>query len=276
MFQLDLEQRQSLRFFRPFKVTNREDADFEMGFSGFDVNLTGIGFLVKEADLFLPGQTFSILIRNTFSEEQYQLEGVEVVHVRPHEQGFLCGCHITQVTSQQLLAHHRLVMTDQQTALVSMQESRLSEFNFVEEGSPLSTDEADFQEASMALNLAVAQSEVNQNEVTEFIDAVEGIVDAPLPAAAKLMEIKEEFDDFKVHLKKMNETTVAFATLAKLLAHSPDSASDKQAWHTMISDFEERFLSEKQQIAYDFMHQGLSAKEALSLAEEYLAKQEEV
>lgn len=273
MFQLDLEQRQSLRFFHPFKVTDRDDKDFEMGFDGFDVNLTGLGFVVQDEDLFIPGQLLSVRVRNDSSGEDYLLEGVEVIHVQKHEDGFLCGCHISQVTSKQLLAHHRLVMTDQETALVSMQESRLSEFNFVEDGSPLSTDEADFQEASMALNLAVAQSEQNQKEMQSFIESVEGMFSAPLPTAARLMDIKEEFEDFKSYLQKMNETTVAFATLAKLLAHTPDVKEDKQAWQTMVADFEDRFLSEKQQIAYDFMHQGLSAHEALSLAEEYLMKQ---
>lgn len=273
MFQLDLEQRQSSRFFRPFRVTDREDSEFKLSFDGFDVNLTGLSFVVDEEDLFIPGQTLSLRVFNEASDEEYVLEGVEVVHVQPQDSGLLCGCHISKVTSQQLLAHHRLVMTDQQSAIVSMQDSKLSEFNFVEEGSPLSTDEADFQEASMALNLAVAQSEMNQVEVKRFVDSIESIFSAHLPAAARLMDVKEEFDDFKNYLFHINETTVAFATLAKLLAHTPDKPEDKQAWQTMVADFEDRFLSEKQQIAYDFMHQGLSAHEAIELAEEYLVKQ---
>lgn len=270
MIQLDLEQRQSSRFSRPFSVTDHEDSEFSVAFRGFDVNLTGLSFWVDEPDMFLPSQILSLRAKNEQTDEVYCLEGVEVIHLREEEKGYLCGCHISQITSGQLLAHHRLVMTDEQTALVSMQDSKLAEFNFVEDGSELSTDEADFQEASMALNLAVAQSETNQKEVLDFIERAETMFQAQLPAAARLMELKEDFDDFKLHLQTMNETTVAFATLAKLLAHTPEAAQDKQAWKTLISDFETRFLSEKQQIAYDFMHQGMSAEEAIHLSNEYL------
>ncbi|BBP43399.1 PilZ domain-containing protein [Thiosulfativibrio zosterae] len=273
MIQLDLEQRQSSRFSRPFCVTDHEDTEFALAFDGFDVNLTGLSFWVDEPDMFLPSQLLSIRTRNEQTDEVYCLEGVEVIHLREVSGRYLCGCHISQVTSGQLLAHHRLVMTDEQSALVSMQDSELSEFNFVEEGSKLSTDEADFQEASMALNLAVAQSEANLREVESFFDRTAKILTLPLPAAAKLIDLKEEFEYFKSHVKTMNETTLAFATLAKLLAHTPEGARDRQAWKTLISDFENRFLSEKQQIAYDFMHQGMSAGEAIRLAEEYLSNQ---
>lgn len=273
MFQLDLEQRQSTRFTRPFKVTNREDDAFVLAFQGFDINLTGIGFWVDEADLFYPGQLLSLQVHNIQLDECYYLEGVEVVHILVKPEGTLCGCHITRVTSPQLLAHHRLVMTDQETALISMQDSQLSEFNFVESGSPLSLDEGDFQEASMALNLAVAQSEANQKEVQRFLTSAQTIFEGPFKDSEKLSDLADEFQDFKLYLLKMNETTIAFAILAKLLAHTPNNPKDKQAWKTLISDFEDRFLSEKQQIAYDFMHQGLTAQEAIELAEEYLAKQ---
>lgn len=273
MIQLDLEQRQSSRFSRPFCVTDHEDTEFALAFDGFDVNLTGLSFWVDEPDMFLPSQVLSLRTRNEQSEEVYCLEGVEVIHLREVGGRFLCGCHISQVTSEQLLAHHRLVMTDEQSALVSMQDSTLSEFNFVEDGSKLSTDEADFQEASMALNLAVAQSEANLREVKRFLERADKTFTMSLPAAAKLIDLKEDFEDFKFHVKTMNETTLAFATLAKLLAHTPEAAQDRQAWKTLIADFENRFLSEKQQIAYDFMHQGMSADEAIRLAEEYLASQ---
>jgi len=70
----------------------------------------------------------------------------------------------------------------------------------------------------------------------------------------------------------MNDSTVAFATLAKLLAHTPEDSADKLAWRTLIADFETRFLTETQQVAYDFMHQGLDATEAIEIANEYLKK----
>ncbi|WP_024850955.1 hypothetical protein [Hydrogenovibrio kuenenii] len=277
MIQMDLEQRQSHRFSRPFLVTDHEDTDFEQPFEGFDVNLTGVGFLVDSSDWFLPEQEISLRVKNTQTDEVYCLEGVEVVHLHPFEEGteeekgkFICGCHISKVTSGQLLAHHRLVMTDAQTAIVSMQTSKLSEFNFVEDGSELSKDEADFQEASLALNLAVSQSERNQHEIERFIVDVESIMRVDARADVKLADLQKEFDAFKSHLGQMNESTIAFATLAKLLAHTPNKEQHRLAWKTLISDFETRFLTEGQQIAYDFMHQGLSAEEAIKLADEYM------
>jgi hypothetical protein len=252
-------------------VTNHEDETFSVAFEGADVNLTGLGFYIDDPDLFLPQQLISLRVKNEQTEEVYCLEGVEVIHLRPDENGkYLCGCHIAQVTSGQLLAHHRLVMTDAQTALVSMETSQLSEFNFMEDGSALSTDQSDFQEASMALNLAVTQSDRNQKEVARFINAVDSIFNSGLSAEMKVQDLKDEFDDFRAYLHQMNESTLAFATLAKLLAHTPEESNDKLAWKTLISDFENRFLSEEQQIAYDFMHQGLDADEALKVAYQYL------
>lgn len=275
MIQMDLEQRQSARFVRPFQVTNHEDETFSVAFEGADVNLTGLGFYIDDPDLFLPQQLISLRVKNEQTEEVYCLEGVEVIHLRPDENGkYLCGCHIAQVTSGQLLAHHRLVMTDAQTALVSMETSQLSEFNFMEDGSALSTDQSDFQEASMALNLAVTQSDRNQKEVARFINAVDSIFNSGLSAEMKVQDLKDEFDDFRAYLHQMNESTLAFATLAKLLAHTPEESNDKLAWKTLISDFENRFLSEEQQIAYDFMHQGLDADEALKVAYQYLNQRE--
>lgn len=274
MIQMDLEQRQSARFSRPFLVTDHEDIAFSDAFEGFDVNLTGIGFVVDSEDLFLPEQLISLRVKNAQTDEIYCLEGVEVIHMEAKENKFICGCHISKVTSNQLLAHHRLVMTDANTALVSMETSKLSEFNFVEDGSELSQDEADFQEASLALNLAVSHSEKNQHEVEKFIDQIEDIFRQDLPAAAKLMDIKEEFEDFKTYLRNMNQSTIAFTTLAKLLAHTPNKSEDRLAWKTLVSDFESRFLSEKQQVAYDFMHQGLDADEAIKIAQDYLKEEE--
>lgn len=273
MIQMDLEQRQSHRFFRPFLVTDHEDVNFEAPFEGYDVNLTGLGFVVDSNDLFLPSQEVSLRVKNTETDEIYCLEGVEVIHLQESDMDdgkFICGCHISKVTSNQLLAHHRLVMTDAQTAVVSMQTSKLSEFNFVEDGSELSKDEADFQEASLALNLAVSQSERNQQEIERFILDVDSIMRTDAAADMKLADLQKEFDAFKGHLGKMNESTIAFATLAKLLAHTPNKEQHRLAWKTLISDFETRFLTEEQQIAYDFMHQGLSAEEAIKLADEYL------
>ncbi len=275
MIQMDLEQRQSSRFARPFLVTDHEDTGFEAPFSGFDINLTGVGFVVNSDDLFLPDQQISLRVKNVQTDEVYCLEGVEVVHIVPKEDGFICGCHISRVTSGQLLAHHRLVMTDAETALVSMETSKLSEFNFVEEGSALSTDEADFQEASLALNLAVAQAEHSQKEFERFLTNVESIFRLEQGSSEKLTDLKYEFEDFRQHYLQTCEGSLAFTTLAKLLAHTPNKTEEKLAWKTLISDFESRFLSESQQVAYDFMHQGLDAEEAMEVATDYVDRSNE-
>ncbi len=54
------------------------------------------------------------------------------------------------------------------------------------------------------------------------------------------------------------------------MAHTPNSEQDRLAWKTLIADFEARFLSETQQVAYDFMHQGMDAKEVMDIANTYL------
>lgn len=270
MIQMELEQRHSSRFSRPFVVTDHEDTEFQHPFSGFDINLTGVGFIVNSNDFFLPDQEISLRVKNTLTNEQYCLEGVEVVHIQTKDDLYICGCHISKVTSGQLLAHHRLVMTDAKTALISMETSKLSEFNFIEEGSELSKDKADFQEASLALNLAVAHFEKSQTEFLSFLSSVENMFKSELSANDKLNNIKYELDDFKQHYLKTHEGSLAFTTLAKLLAHTPNSEQDRLAWKTLIADFEARFLSEAQQVAYDFMHQGMDAKEVMDIANTYL------
>ncbi len=270
MIQMDLEQRQSLRFLRPFLVTDNEDEHFSAPFEGLDVNLTGLSFWVDEPDYFLPEQQISLRIKNSETNEVYCLESVEVVHQREEEGRFLCGCHIVQVTSSQLLSHHRTVMTDEKTALVSMAASKLSEFDFIEDGSTLSTDQADFQEASMALNLAVSQLTSSRNWGHVLLQDIQNTIDAAQGDQVGVESFKDIFRQFSDYYDHISDTTIALGMLAKLLAHTPDNPVEKQSWKTLISDFEARFLTEQQQVAYDFMHQGMSADEAFKQAEEYL------
>ena len=276
MIQMDLEQRQSSRFSRPFMVTDHEDETFSDPFEGFDVNLTGLSFWLDDADLFLPGQQISLRIKNTETDEIYCLESVEVVHQREAGKRLLCGCHIAQVTSAQLLAHHRTVMTDAKSALVSMRDSEISEFDFIEDGSELSTDEGDFQEASMALNLAVSQLQSSRQWGFSLLQDLEQSIHQSRDAKQGQVDIEtlnSVFQRFSNYYSHMSDTTLSVGMLAKLLAHTPCDPVDRQAWKTLIADFENRFLTEQQQVAYDFMHQGLSADEALKIAEEYLKDQ---
>lgn len=265
----DNEQRQSSRFRRRFWVTDHEDNGFVEPFEGYDVNLTGLSFCVKEADLFFPEQPLSLRIKNLETDEVYCLEGAEVVHLYETSAGYICGCHITHVTSSQLLAHHRLVMTDENSAALSMRDSDIAEFHFVEEGSPLSRDRADYQQASMALNLAVSQLLDGKEEGLASLTELRNKISA-LPSVPQADEIQSLIDQLIESYRSMSETTLVLSMLARLLVHTPDREEDKQAWQTMIADFENRFLNERQQVAYDFMHQGLSAEEALIAAEQYL------
>lgn len=273
MIQMDLEQRQSSRFSRPFMVTDYEDKSFSEPFEGFDVNLTGLSFWLDNADLFLPGQQISLRIKNTENNETYCLEGVEVIHQREAGERLLCGCHITQVTSAQLLAHHRTVMTDAKSALISMRDSEITEFDFIDDGSALSTDQGDFQQASMALNLAVSQILSSRQWGVTLLQALEENIYRAQDIKQEQVDIEtlnKVFQQFSSHYTQMSDSTLSLGMLAKLLAHIPGEPSERQAWKTLIADFENRFLTEQQQMAYDFMHQGLSADEALKSAAEYL------
>ncbi|KUJ72241.1 PilZ domain-containing protein [Thiomicrospira sp. WB1] len=273
MEQLNLEQRQSVRFVRPFKVTTLEEEGFDQGFSGVDVNLTGLSFRLPEADWFLPGQSLSLRIRNDLNGEQFELDSVQVVHLQPDEQGsWLCGCHITQISSEQLLAHHRLVMTDQATAQSSMAVAKLSEFDFDETASPLSQNTADFQEASMALSLAVAEAELNQQWVERVFARLDQLWQSRLPADQQLTETRQEVEALKQAWQELSLQARSWNTLAKLLVHSPSAGADQADWQRLIADFEGRFLTDAQQMAYDLMHQGHTAREALEMAQEAIAQ----
>lgn len=276
MLQMDLEQRQSIRFERPFLVTTHEDTQFQASFSGEDVNLTGISFWVEDGDLFLPGQSISLCVKNLQLEEVYCLEAVEVVHQQVQSQGILCGCHLSQVTSAQLLSHHRMVANDAQSALVSMNQAQLSEFDFKQNDSPISQDEADYQEASMAISLAVSQFNLNRvlgaeliKEMRASLSYVNSQSSATLSANC-WQDLSRQLFDFEQFYQHMGDTTKAWTILAKLLAHTPNNQEDKQAWQTLIADFEKRFLSPEQQMAYDFMHQGMSAEEAMEQAKKMI------
>ncbi len=273
MIQMDLEQRQSSRFSRPFWVTDHEDESFSEPFEGFDVNLTGLSFWLDDADLFLPGQQVSLRIKNRETNEVYCLESVEVIHQKEAGERLLCGCHIAQVTSAQLLSHHRIVMTDAKSALVSMRDSEITEFDFIEDGSELSKDEGDFQQASMALNLAVSQLQSSRQWGFMLLQDLEDSIKRAKQGQVDIETLNDLFQQFSSYYSQTSDSTFSLGMLAKLLAHTPGEPGDRQAWKTLIADFENRFLSEQQQVAYDFMHQGMSADEALKSASEYLKDQ---
>ncbi|MBN2864751.1 MAG: PilZ domain-containing protein [Thiotrichales bacterium] len=261
MIQLALEQRQSLRFPRPFLVTDYEDIHFQLPFNGHDVNLTGLSFWVDEADLFMPKQQLSLRLKNISNNETYCLDGVEVVHQREENGKILCGCHITQVTSAQLLAHHRIVMSDQQTASQSMLNSEMAEFDFVEAGSPVSNDQADFQEASLALNMAVSEMKFGRSHLNQTFVDLKSLV-AQIADDSLKERFDQQLDTLRLEQASIVDSSLALTMLAKLLAHTPNDVEQRQAWRTMIADFENRFLTEQHRVVYDFMHQGLSVEEA--------------
>ncbi|BBP46212.1 hypothetical protein THMIRHAS_15850 [Thiosulfatimonas sediminis] len=267
MFELDMEQRQSYRVARSFEVTDFDDLDFSEPFDGYDVNLTGLSFWVDEADWFLPNQEVSLRVRNLESGETYCFDSLTVVHIQPRSGRFLCGCHIKQITSSQLLSHHRLVITDAKTADISMSGSEMREFNFIESGSPISTDCADLQEALMALDLAVAEMQANQQVGEQHLAEMLQQLKWPQSNDATMAPLQQSLEQFERFFQQVGNSAIALGILAKLIAHTPKESIDKKAWKTVLADFENRFLSEKLQIAFDYMHQGMAPQEALFHAE---------
>lgn len=262
----DHEQRESPRVLRDFWVTDYDDAPFSEPLLGVDVNLTGLSFWVDQPDLFFPGQPISLRVKNAESGEVYCLEGVTVIHVRPKDERYLCGCHITHVTSSQLLAHHRLEMADGAGTEVRTVPARLSEFDLIGDEQPLSSDQADYQKAGMALSLASLQMKQGRDQSNGALEKIEHYL-ATLENETLQAELTGLYDRFSSVFKEMTDATMALTMLAKLLAHTPGSQEEKRDWQRMISDFENRYLTEEQRTAYDFMHQGLTADEAVEAAQ---------
>lgn len=267
------EQRQSARFARRFLVTDYQDTDFRWAFDGVDVNLTGLSFKLDEPELFMPGQAMALRVRSEDTNELYELDSVEVVHIQQLNGEIICGCHITQVTSDQLLAHHRLVMLNEAAADASMSASELREFNFNEQGSSRSHQPGDYQQASFALNLAVEELTGGvQSDELGWNGLIEGLEDLlsqlPQDKQVHVLSLIEQFKRFHQTQESRNEQVLALSLLAKMLVHTPQDESERLNWQTLIRDFETRFLDERLLLAYDLMHQGLEAGEALARASE--------
>lgn len=272
------EQRQSVRFPRKFLVTDYQDENFEYAFEGVDVNLTGLSFLLPDAELFLPGQPLALRVRATDIAENYALDSVEIVHIQQRDDQIICGCHITQVSSDQLLAHHRLVMQNEAAADASMAVSELREFDFNQQSSSLSPQPGDYQQASFALNLAVEELtggvQSDEGHWLGLTQGLEGLLSHLKQDEQKqVLSLIESFKRFHQQQESRNEQVLALSLLAKMLVHTPATEADRLAWQTLIRDFETRFLDERLLLAYDLMHQGLEAREALVEAENQLAQE---
>lgn len=277
------EQRQSARFVRHFAVTDHEDEQFSEPFEGLDVNLTGLSFWVDDPDWFLPGQQISLRIKNLDNNEVYCLDGVEVIHLQNRDMRVLCGCHITHVSSAQLLAHHRTVVVDEQSANLIHPNSAVDEFDFDEEGTPSTENLADLQALIMVsllqfeqLKKDVRQSKRLFKEIQTHIESfgLSDVLNLQTHSAETPSQSLEALMETLRHLEfehdQMFTQQIAWNLFAKLLAFSPEDKAQRQVWQTMIADFEALYLSEKQQIAFDFMHQGVSARKALAMARDYV------
>lgn len=270
------EQRQSSRFSRQFLVTDYQDEHFELAFEGWDVNLTGLSFWVNDPDLFMPGQMLALRVKAEDTAEMYALDSVEVVHLQERDGLVLCGCHIAQVTSDQLLAHHRLVMLNEAAASQSMSDSELREFDFNQTGSSMSFQPADYQQASFALNLAVEEltggvqsDEASWEALNHGLEDLLSEVDQDQQQS--VLSLIAGFKRFHQSQESRNEQVLALSLLAKMLVHTPETEADRLSWQTLLRDFETRFLDERLLLAYDLMHQGLEAGEALQRANDQLA-----
>ncbi|WP_321276573.1 PilZ domain-containing protein [Thiomicrorhabdus indica] len=268
------EQRQSVRFGRQFMVTDHEDEGFQEPFVGFDVNLTGLSFWVDNADWFLPGQLLSLRVKNLDNEEEYCLDGVELIHIQTHDQKILCGCHITQVTSSQLLAHHRMVVTDERSAQQMNGTTELGDFDFDEEGAPSSENLSDFQELVMASLLQYEQLKKDSIACKRRVSELQTFVASYGENELKPEALLNELNKMDLEQDKVFRQHLAWSLFAKLLAFTPSDKADRQNWQTMISDFEALYLTDQQQVAFDFIHQGISARKSLAMARDYVLAQE--
>lgn len=269
-FQISNEQRQSARFDRQFLVTDHEDDNFSEPFDGHDVNLTGLSFWVDNPDWFIPGQEISVRIKNLETGEEYCLDGVEVIHLQSQNNRILCGCHITHVSSAQLLAHHRTVVIDQQSADFSSQESSLDDFDFDEEGATNSDDLGDFQELVMVTLLQYEQLKNDSKELKRLQIELQNSLVSYSDETLSNSWLIEQLSRIEQTTDRVFRKQLSWSLFAKLLAYTPNNKKDRQAWQTMIADFEDQHLSEKQQMAFDFMHQDMSAQKAHALAREYM------
>lgn len=267
------DQRQSVRFDRTFLVTDHEDEQFSEPFLGFDVNLTGLSFWVDNADWFLPGQSLSLRVKNLENNEAYCLDGVEVVHLQDNEDKILCGCHISKVTSSQLLSHHRMVVTDEESADQIQGTTAVEDFDFDEEGAPNSQNLSDFQELVMVSLLQYEQLKKASIATRQELAMLHDTLAICLKNDKHLPELQAKLDQFQATLEKSLDQQLAWGLYAKLLAFTPKGKVDRQNWQTMISDFEGLYLSEIQQAAFDFMHQGITARKSLAMAREYFHSQ---
>ncbi|WP_044409533.1 PilZ domain-containing protein [Thiomicrospira microaerophila] len=272
---MQAEQRQSARFQRQFFVTDYQDEQFEFAFEGADVNLTGLSFWLPDAELLRPGQPLALRVRADEVGETYALDSVEVVHIRPLEKGVMCGCHITQVSSDQLLAHHRLVMLNEQEAQQAMSASQLHEFDFNNQTSPLSTQLADYQQASFALNLAVEELTAGVQQDEHHWQKLEQGLGHLMQKLSddqqqSVLQLLEMVSGFQRQQEGRNQQVLALSLLAKMMVHSPQEAQARLDWQTLVRDFETNFLDERVLLAYDLMHQGLEAGEALERAKEQM------
>lgn len=268
------EQRQSVRFDREFLVTDHEDESFAEPFVGHDVNLTGLSFWVENADWFLPGQVISLRLKNLENSEEYCLDGVEVVHLQNHGDRILCGCHISHVSSSQLLAHHRTVVVDDWMAHQVTQSSALEDFDFDEEGATCTENLSDFQELIMVSLLQYEQLKKDYGLNKRLLSEMQTFIASTSHSEFNREVFSEHFSQLESMHHGIFQQQLSWGLFAKLLAFTPKDKADRQAWQTMIADFEALHLSEKQQVAFDFMHQGTPARKALGLAKEFVRAEE--
>jgi len=272
------DQRHSKRVNRHFLVTDHEDDAFADAFVGQDVNLTGLSFWLDDADWFLPGQQISLRIKNLDNNEVYCLDAVEVVHLQQREHKTLCGCHITQVSSDQLLAHHRTVVASSSLSDFADLPETLSDegcyqdFDFDEEGAAVSGSITDLQSLVM-INLLQSRQWLKESQnVRQQIQTFLQDSQAPEFEQANTVAATQIVQQFDCLIQQQ----ATWGLFAKLIAYTPESKADRQAWQTMIADFETVHLNECQRLAFDFMHQGMSATKALGLAKDYVQNQLDV
>jgi hypothetical protein len=224
-------RRSSPRIEGVFVVSDEADPEFDDGFIGENISQVGIGFSVEHQDMFVVGQKLHLWVLNPKFNETYSLDHVEVVHIQSLDNDrFLIGCAIHSLSSEQVLSHNRLLNTvgiDRQSDLTGALFSGLS-FDFNPSLETLS--DAALQEHSVSLDVALYLLNLDLN------DQIRQDVKAVLQLAK-----------LKLQLCSLRE-------------------NEQNGWQRVLTDFENKYISESLQKVFNFMYQGESVVDAFELA----------
>ena len=232
-------RRHSERLEIDFVISDLSGEDFEHCFQGVNLSLTGLAFKTDDVDMFLPEQHLHLWVKNLVSGEVYELSDVVIAHVQSDPEGCcLCGCHIRNMSSDQLISHSRHLghggTSGINPSALAIPES-LEDFHFDLNLHHLTQQSSDIQEVAMLMEVAINSLRFEEAQGCQSRDDL-----------------------------------LALLNLAKLIMHrSVDGDEASSEWQRLISNFENHYLSPRLQSLYDYLHQGIAIDEAVSMWRDY-------